>query len=104
MLFLLPRKLEGVESPSGGSALFSEQEIGSKIFSTCDRKHNICDALDFMKIFKNGQICTGICITYLLSHLFGRSAAQLLSRCTVALHHAAAAAGVSQQVRVDGVC
>lgn len=34
MLFLLLRKFEGVETLSGDSALFSEQEMGSKLFST----------------------------------------------------------------------
>lgn len=38
MLFLLLRKFEGVESLSEDSALFSEQEMGSKLFSTWDRK------------------------------------------------------------------
>lgn len=38
MLFLLLRKLEVAASLSGGSALSSEQEIGSKILSTYDIK------------------------------------------------------------------
>lgn len=38
MLFLLVRKLEVATSLSGGSALSSEQEIGSKILSTYDIK------------------------------------------------------------------
>lgn len=41
MLFLLPRKFEGVESLNGGSALFSGGVIGSKIFRTCDRKQGV---------------------------------------------------------------
>lgn len=41
MLFLLPRKFEGVESLNGGSALFSGGVIGSKIFRTCGRKQGV---------------------------------------------------------------
>lgn len=41
MLFLLLRKFEAVESPYGGSALFSGGEIGSKIFRIYNRKQNI---------------------------------------------------------------
>lgn len=53
----------------------------------------------------NDQICTRMWSLYLLSHLLGWRAAELLGRCTAALHHvAAAAAGVSQQMGVDGIC
>ena len=53
MLFLLLRKFEGVQSLSGVSALFSEQEVGSKIFSTYERKPG--KSLQIKVFFKQTQ-------------------------------------------------
>lgn len=91
---------------SGGSSWFSEQEIGSKIFSTWERTRikTCVKRWILQRIIEKAQISTQVWTSHLFSHLLSRSAAEQLSRDGAALNHADAAAGVSQQMGVDGDC
>lgn len=102
MLFLLPRKFDGVESLNGGSALFSGGEIGSKIFRTCHRKQDI----SIMNITHYWILVGSVQWngdSNLLCHHLGWCVAELLSCCAAALHRVVACEG-SQQVGIDGLC
>lgn len=80
-------------------------DLKSSAPKTENREH-IFKTLDFIftKIRERVTLAQIYCF-YLLSHLLGRCAAELLSCCVAALHHTAAgSSGVAQQVGVDGVC